>query len=218
MIRIITLANKPSYLPDAIASVLAQTRKDIVHVVGLDDGSRDWGGRYPPGVFYSEEARRADMSDYVCWLSDDDILLPNYCEVLANYLDAHPRVHCVYGISRVEMHAPGRKPVLKMVLPKRKVGLVRFDANNLPGFKLDSGQFMIRRSALERVPYPYAPPTEPRRDDGYLLNNIARHVAFWPVNEVVMVNRVTPQSSHRRNVGGKYAGHDWKNMPKYGGG
>jgi len=226
MIRILTLSNKPDYLPEAIASVLAQTRKDIFHIIGLDDGSRDWGDRYPPGVFYSEEARRAPMQDYIAWLSDDDLLLPNFVEVLAElpnfvevlagYLDAHPRVHCVYGKSRVELTAPGQEPKLKMVLPKRMYGMPRFGHDNLPGFKLDSGQFMIRRSALERVPYPYAPPTDPRRDDGYLLNNIARHVAFWPVDVVVMINRVTPRSSHRRNVGGKYVGHDWRKMPKYG--
>lgn len=212
MIVILTLSNKPNYLPDAIASVLAQTRRDLRHVIAID-AERDWQGCYPPAVFYNEQAKAVDMADYVSWLSDDDILLPNYVADLAGYLDAHPDIHCVYGRSRVEAIVPGRPPVFHRHLPEQ--GWSVFSAKYLPAYRIDGGQVMIRRSALEAISYPYYPEgyEGARACDATMLNKAAIAVGIYPVEKTVMVNRVTPISSHvASRPDGSIGAVDWTRL------
>lgn len=218
MIVILTLANKPQYLPDALASVEAQTRRDFEHVVELDDGSRDWEGRYPPAVFFNERARAvADPDDYLCWLSDDDLLLPNYVEDLAGKLDEALGLNCVYGGSRVEMLGADGTATHWSHLPI--LGWPTYNKWIQPASQIDGGQFMVRRSVLGLIKYPYMnespDPAQARLTDGYVMNKIANVVGIYPVKKDVMINRLTPLSAHCRPGEGERLVADWRTSEKW---
>jgi GT2 family glycosyltransferase len=207
--RIITLSNKPSYLPDAVASVAAQTRRDLVHVVRMDT-YRTWGGKYPPAVYWNEMSREAAIGDYVCWLSDDDLLLPNYVADLAGHLDAHPEIECVYGGSTHVIHEPPNPDrVIRNLPPQWPFPLLNMD--HTPGYQIDGGQFMIRRSALERIPYPWCPEAAEGAGvcDASYMNKIVWYLAMFPVQTFVMINRATPLSSHAVVVKGHIEVASW---------
>jgi len=199
MIRIITLSNKPDYLPDAIASVLAQTRKDLIHVIGLDSARYDWGKRYAPAVFYNRETRNAHAEDYILWLSDDDLLQPRCVELLAGFLDIHSGIDCVYGRMEGINYRPGHQPSHRTYYPTSET-LPIYDMHTLPLCKIDGGQLMVRRSVFERIKYPWMPEDHAHAPacDGYLLNNIARVTPIHPLDTdtIIAIHRFTPQSAH----------------------
>lgn len=203
-VLIATLSNKPGYLPDAVASVMAQTRP-AVHVWAMD-GVQDWGGRYAPSVFYNQIARMADPDDYIAWLSDDDILLPNYVEALAGYLDSHPWINAVYGYSTHVMYdrEAGVKSFYR-TLPVRLDGAT-YTRTNEPCGVIDGGQMMVRVKALENFAYPWAPEDNgPNRRiaDGVLMNRVAEFCGgIHCVPEMVLENRSTPLSAHTQSRGG----------------
>jgi glycosyltransferase involved in cell wall biosynthesis len=220
MVVILTLANKSRYLKDAIASVEAQTRRDFLHIIELDDGSRDWGGRYPPAVFYNERARTCDPADYICWLSDDDLLLPNYLEDLAGFLDAHPEIDCCYGASEVILlFEDGSAPTPSQWLPRN--GWPVYNDEVQPACRIDGGMYMVRRSALDLIKYPYMDedphPWRARLTDAHVMNKIANAVGIYPIEKQVMVNRVTPVSAHCQARAGIRAIVDWRGAPKWEG-
>lgn len=218
MIRILTLANKPNYLPDAIASVLTQTRKDIIHVIGFDSARLDWGDRYPPAVFYNEETCRAPMQDYIMFLADDDILLPNCVEDLAGFLDTHPDKSCVYGRAFLVLWQPGQEPHPLYSLPRKELPV--YCAERLPWCKIGSGMVMIRRSIFEEIEYPWMPEDAAskvaRTCDGALLNAITEIASIYPIGAHVLTVRVTPRSAHHYCTDTrKLANRDWHETKKY---
>jgi len=192
MIRIITLYNKPDLVKEAIASVEAQTRRDFVHIVQEDKG-RDWGDCYPPAVFFNEQAWIAHPEDYLCWLSDDDLFLPNYVADLAGYLDANPALGCVYGGAEQYLCMPPAEPRFHRAFLAEQV----FDRRHEAAGVIDGGQIMVRRSILDRISYPYAPEKEMARcSDGVLMNKIATVAGIYPVKTLVLRCRTTPLSAN----------------------
>jgi hypothetical protein len=226
MIYILTLANKPRYLPEAIASIKAQTRSsDLEHIVVLDQGE-DWGGGYPPAVFYNEWAKKLPFGSYISWLSDDDMLLPRYVEVLAGFLDDHREIDCCYGGSEVLFEeGAGIRSHSWAWLPKDPLLLFQegwpiFDGQTQPGCVIDGGQFMVRRTALEKIEYPYMnedpAPWAARLTDAHVMNKLANAVGIHPVPIQVMINRITPLSAHcRPGPNGQREIVDWRMAPKW---
>ena len=207
---IVTLSNKPALLPEAIASVMAQTRP-CRHIWAFD-GAQDWAGRYPPAVWANQEWGRCDLDDYVAWLSDDDVLLPNYAADLAGHLDAHPEHMAVYGLSQHVTYDPATGIEVPMrVLPLGDRAQV-FDASNRPLCKLDGGQVMVRRSALEQLPRPWVPEKidGARVCDGAFLDKLALAFGIYPAAGFVMRNRATPYSAHSVSRGNYWAAADWR--------
>jgi GT2 family glycosyltransferase len=196
VIRIITLWNKPEYIQDAIDSVKAQTRQDIIHVMQKDEGI-DWKGLYPPARWWNIQSFAASPDDYVCWLSDDDILLPNYVADLAGYLDKHPEAECVYGGSHHVQHHPAFEDRFIRELPC-SLPFPLLNSSYTPGYRIDGGCFMVRRTALNRVPYPYCPEglDTARVCDAVYMDKLVQYFSMVPVQAFVMKNRVTPRSSH----------------------
>jgi hypothetical protein len=212
MLTLLTLANKPDYLTDAVASVRYQTRI-CNHVVQMDDGSRDWGGRYPPAVFFNEEAAKLPPDAYVGWLSDDDVLAPDFVAVMAGYLDQHPQVMAVYGPSEHILFDRATRQAHRMrVLPRAYRGV--FDGEISPYGKLDGGQVVVRRSALDCLVYPWMPErgdATARFCDGAFLQSLASLFGIYPATaEVIMQNRTTPKSAHTQNKNWRYTPVDWR--------
>lgn len=211
MIRILTLFNKAQLVLEAIASVEAQTRRDYIHFA-RPDTYRARDGRYPPAVYYNEMARIAPMEDYISWLSDDDLLFPNYVADLAGHLDAHPEIDCVYGGSKHVLHEPPQEDRLIRNLPQQWP-FPLFNAELSPFCQIDGGQFMIRRSGLEKIPYPWYPEDAASASgcDAIFMRKISQYFPMYPIPVFVMTNRATSASCHTVAVRGHLEkGVGWK--------
>jgi SAM-dependent methyltransferase len=193
-VRILTLSNKPDLLEEAKASVARQTRQaGLVHQIAIDNGTRDWGGRYPPNVWINEMAERADPEDYLLFLSDDDLLLPNAVEDLAGYLDSHPDAMACYGAGTMYVHEP----------PKPDRALGRFPADTDEhgkrslGGVVGSGMVMWRAKAWREVgPLPEQADSDTPLSDGAWFTKIAKRLGLYAIHKDVIYTRVTRQSAH----------------------
>ena len=113
LISIITsVYNDVGYLEELIRSVLRQEYPHIEHIV-IDDGSDDGGNtieiirKYPHLKWWSREnkGQYASLNDgllvaagvLVCFISADDILLPNAAELAVTFLRDNPNFDGVFG-------------------------------------------------------------------------------------------------------------------------
>jgi glycosyltransferase involved in cell wall biosynthesis len=109
-----TCHNDGAYLPDAIASLRAQTVAGWEHVVVLngctDDSDRValawqanapapvvvlWQAHVTPQPVALNLAARAARGDWLVWLNADDMLAPGALEATARVIDAAPDVNCI---------------------------------------------------------------------------------------------------------------------------
>jgi glycosyltransferase involved in cell wall biosynthesis len=106
---IVAAYNGEKYLEEALKSALSQTRP-AVEVIVVDDGSLDrsadiaraCGATVISQANAGRSAARnvgfaASRGDYVVFLDQDDLLLPNNIEVNAAYLDADPSLGFIGG-------------------------------------------------------------------------------------------------------------------------
>ena len=114
---VIPAYNAAEYLPEAVASVRAQTESDWLCVI-VDDGSTD--GVTPnlvdelaaqdtritalhqantglPGARNSGWKQSPSRSEYLYFLDADDVVEHESLSDVGTYMDAHPQVGCVYG-------------------------------------------------------------------------------------------------------------------------
>lgn len=207
-IIVMTLSNKPDLLPQARASVEAQSvaqGRMVTHVVGIDGPDWEWPSNvYPPAMYYNRTAHKAKANAYVIWLSDDDLLLPGALEAMASYLDNHPQAQAVYGGARHVALQDGEETFIRD-LPVIPVG--RYDGNYDPMGQIDGGQVMVRRSALDMMSYPYTPEAadgSERVNDGTLLRRMAQVFGIDRLDpwRQIAVCRSTPKSAHTVPTGG----------------
>lgn len=194
-ILILTLSNKPHLLPDAIRSVQEQTRtRDVRHIVEVDDGSRDWGGRYPPNVFWNEQLVKAQPDDYVIFLSDDDLLLPTAIQELASCLDSHPQVNASYGAGDMYLYEPGKPDKFFMHVPAER----DYDGSHSLAGLVGSGMCMYRARCWETVgPWPEAGDDRTPLSDGDYFTQLARLCGgIKAVHATVVYTRITRWSAH----------------------
>jgi glycosyltransferase involved in cell wall biosynthesis len=102
--------NHGHFLAETIESVLAQT-KAVDEIIVIDDGSTDRTSQvassYLDAIQYVYKANggvstalnagiRRATGDWVCWLSADDLFMPNKIERQLEYVRVHPNVGLVY--------------------------------------------------------------------------------------------------------------------------
>jgi glycosyltransferase involved in cell wall biosynthesis len=115
---IIPAFNCAKYLADAVESVFAQTYSAIECIV-IDDGSTDHTNELIQGLFKlhpglktarktnggPSSARnmglRESSGDFISFLDDDDVFLPDKIERQVAFLEAHPDVGLVYSDSLI---------------------------------------------------------------------------------------------------------------------
>lgn len=95
-----TIPGREKRLQSAVESVMNQTRPPDQIVVQKDADGRGAATTRNRGL-------EKVVCDYVAWLDDDDLLLPNHIDRLAKVLDRFPQFGLVYPIPRVE---GGRDP------------------------------------------------------------------------------------------------------------
>jgi len=119
---VIPAYNHGAFLPEAIESVLAQTHP-AHEIIVVDDGSTDETFEalqpYLPHIHYlykrnggtstalNAGIRRA-TGDWICWLSADDLFLPDKLEKQLAFVKAHPNVGLVYTDFYVIDHDPDK--------------------------------------------------------------------------------------------------------------
>lgn len=107
---VIPTYNHANYLPQAIESVLAQTRPSHEIIVvddGSTDGTADLMRRYPQVHYWHRRHAgtaaalntgiRKSTGDWICWLSADDLFLPKKLEVQLSSARDHPNAGLLYS-------------------------------------------------------------------------------------------------------------------------
>lgn len=128
---IIPVYNRPARLPEAVASVLAQTYRPI-EIIIVDDGSTDETPQvanrlacaYPaeirvihqantgPGLA-REAGRRLAQGEFIQYLDSDDLLAPDKFALQVAGLRAHPDCGISYGMTTISWYdrPPGNFPL-----------------------------------------------------------------------------------------------------------
>jgi glycosyltransferase involved in cell wall biosynthesis len=166
---IIPTYNRRDYLTEAIQSILSQTLANV-EIIVVDDGSDDNTGewlrtRFGNAVryFYQDNRGRAAARNwgiklararYLLFLDSDDLLLPDALANQSSLLDAHPDLDVVYS-DGYYCDAAGRN------LERISLGRPTVDRENpmetmlLTNVIVAIHSAMVRRTALERLGYPY---------------------------------------------------------------
>ncbi len=150
--------NQAHFLPEALDGVFAQTYPHYELIV-VDDGSTDQTAqvladyrRKYDFLIVSQENQRLPRAlnagfsrargDYLTWTSSDNIMLPRMLEVLAQELDADPKVGLVYA-DRYLMDDDGND--------LGRLNLPDYDPHLLLHTNLVHCCFLYRRECVERI-------------------------------------------------------------------
>jgi glycosyltransferase involved in cell wall biosynthesis len=110
--------NQAAFLPDALAGLAAQTRRDF-ELIACDDGSTDGTAgilaahgvrtvthpenRGTATAINSAAAQVSDAARYLTWVSSDNVMRPDWLARLSRVLDRRPDVGAAYSsYSRVQ--------------------------------------------------------------------------------------------------------------------
>ena len=200
---IIPTYNRSHFVIQAIESVFKQTFTDY-EIIVVDDGSTDDTAavcaEYPEKVRYiyqmnqgRAEARNTGMREsrgqYIAFLDDDDLFLPDHLQLQFDYLQSHPDVGMVYGtfilvdedLNPLEEHPP-------------------ISANTYPEMlwkevEMQTSTVMMRRSLIDVVGY-LDSQFEIVEEIDYFIN-IAKHTRIEGINKPLVYMRKHPGNSER---------------------
>lgn len=91
-------AHAKAFVEDALTSIHTQTFRDFELIYRPDPL------RVGPATTLNKGFALASGTDYWTWVSDDNVMHPDWLETLVAYLDAHPEAGAVYSSYR---HEPG---------------------------------------------------------------------------------------------------------------
>ena len=220
--------NKPDYVGDAIASVLAQEFGDFEYWIleNSDDGGKtraavapylsdprivyeeidltgeDREGCYPPAMLLNRYYAKAN-GRYIFYLSDDDLFEPACLARCVAELDADPAKSVVWFTLWRTVLKGGRFRPAGSIPAVCEAG--RGSRQPKVDCRVDGGQVAHRRECLDLVGWPWFP-EEPhwyvaRHSDGVFLQKLADLFTFHPIPECLMIHRVTPDSTWDKPAG-----------------
>lgn len=216
---IVPTANRPEFLKDALASLVAQDYANWEAIVVNDGGASvdelcaaadnrgrirtiDLRGRSGPAAARNVALRMA-RGEIICYLDDDDIHLPNHFSTVVQAL-AQEGADFAYTESEVavESLAGGSRKVIGRSAPYRQAGYSRdllLVSNYIP-----INTWAHRWSCLEKAGF--FDETLPALEDWELLLRFARHTDFRHVPVL------TSEVRHRDDRGDSRSGHARKSM------
>lgn len=205
---IIPTYNRAAFLKEAIESVLGQTYRDFELFV-VDDGSTDDTSSlvcaiFDPRVRYSYQdnagrcqARNFALSQaqgqYIAFLDDDDIFLPQKLERQVTFLENHPNVDFVASGTEVIDSQGARIGQLRSWLEQPDLTLT----NCLYTCPLYTCTVLIRRAALDRLDHWFDPQMAAHDDTDLFLRLLAVGCRAEWLPEFVSAYRQHSQSSQR---------------------
>jgi glycosyltransferase involved in cell wall biosynthesis len=156
---IITTHNRPHLLPNAISSARSAGRD--IEIIVVDDASRDETAtvcQLIPGIKYVRVDRNqgvagarnigliASSGEYINFLDDDDVRLPNSLDEQIEALEQHPQAAFVYAQAIPESVAGERGPAYPHHCPQGDIFWQLLTRNFIPG-----GGVVFRRSVVSSV-------------------------------------------------------------------
>lgn len=179
-----------------MGSVRAQTFGGWRHVVcsdGVEEGvprrlcsgddrveyrvSREAHRDYGPGV--RNEVLATVDTEYVCFLDDDNVIMPAYLERMVGAIEAHGAQFAVcaclhYGPLREDIHGPGLPKVLSGVPPRL--------------YYVDTIQVVARSEAVVEVGFARDAENDGYYGDGITYEEMGRRFPYAVVPEVLAVH------------------------------
>lgn len=213
--------NKARYLPEAVASLLAQSWRDWQGIL-IDSGALIDAGFFQGQPWLddprlallrsweTEETRRTKAiapwvfnevfrsglvrGELVCWLCDDDVLYPDAFAQFVRFFSGHPDARAAYASEDYgAVYPDGRQAVLGERLA---TGVAGACCGGLPlDCVVDYLQLCVRREVLESVSWPEGLDTA-LHADGVFMEAIGSRWPIYPVEAKVGMNRRTPVSTY----------------------
>lgn len=216
-----TSYNKPDYVGKAIANILNQTLGDF-ELLLMDDNSNEATQEViKPFLqdsrikFYRSsinsiaervqktryaalinEALKDAKGEYITYVTDDNMYVPTRLEKMVGFLEQHKEVQIVYSASTtIHLDTEGN-PVKTITRPAKSI------TANAP-CTLDHCSIMHRASVLpilqkEWGSYWDEDPEFYRIGDARFFWRLNHFWSFYPINEVLDINYITPYSIHHQ--------------------
>ena len=215
--------NKPEYVADAVASVLAQDcpdfelwvlenstdrvtravlaplvrdRRVIYEEITFGESERmPWA--WPPAILMNRYYPKA-AGQFIAYISDDDVWEPRLLSRCVAEFDARPDYHAVwFTMWRSVWSADlGRFKPAGSIPAVCEVGAGC--AQERADCRVDGGQVIHRRECLDEIPPPWFPESGSRQvanhNDGVFLQKLADLHPLHPVPDKLMTHRATPLS------------------------
>jgi glycosyltransferase involved in cell wall biosynthesis len=177
----------------------------IFHEDYLEVSRADW---YIPAVILNTYYPQM-KAEYQFYISDDDLLLPNCIERMVTYMELNKNVMVTYHSQKsVRIFSQGATNQDNQIMGTTEIGtreakdIVRVGMG--VDCMLDGGQIMFRKSCLDKLEPPYYPEENKEHIashcDGTFMNKLNKLYDFYPVNEVLSIHRVTPQSKWTNSI------------------
>ena len=216
---VLTLSyNKPTYVADAIRSVLAQTFKDFLYVIvenstsekervmekirAFDDPrivlfeevvSKKERETNPMNVVLFDKYLRflKDNVEYIVFVADDDELLPHCLAEISRYFEENlDEKACYHWIECVNMAIEPPQFLGRMMETRT------FGPDCSPDCVIDGGSFTFHTSCLDSLEYPYcgAGHDVAFHSDGIFMAKVTNLFPASPISKVLSRKRWTEES------------------------
>ncbi len=203
--------NQKAYIPKTIASVFAQNRSDLEHLV-IDGCSNDstlsilkrsvqeknqqlhWISELDDGQSAAvNKGWHMARGDILGWLNADDVYLPGALNIISKYFQQHPDVDIIYGDCDY-MDESGQILDVYPTHPYDYANLVRFAINYIP-----QPATFIRRQVVESVGFLDETLHYVMDYDYWLRAGLRHNIAYIPVKLAKM--RVHDNSKSIKSLG-----------------
>jgi hypothetical protein len=149
-----------------------------------------------PVALATNNAIRASLvrGRYMCTFYDDDRYLPRFMEVMAGYLDTHPKTGAVWCSELLARLEPDGTEVL---VAHRPASEIKYGASM--DCRVDGAQIMWRTELLDEIGDPWLPeaPQTCYHSDGIFLDKLGSVAGMVPpIPEPLVVHRFTRLSAY----------------------
>ncbi|MBY0600227.1 glycosyltransferase family 2 protein [Bacillus bingmayongensis] len=218
---IMTSYNKPDYVGKAIDSILNQTLEDFELLLMDDNSNKSTQDAIKPFLkdsrikFYRSninsiservekiryavlinEALKDAKGKYITYATDDNMYVPNRLEKMVDFLEQHQEVQIAYSAS-ITIHLDEKgNPVKKVQRPAKSIITIAsciidhcsimHSASVLPVLQQKWGSYWDENPEFYRI------------GDARFFWRLNHFWSFYPINEILDINYITPHSIHHQ--------------------
>jgi len=216
---ILTSYNKHDYIAKSIQAILDQTYQDIELFIMDDNSNEETQSVINPFlsdkrvIFLKSDIQTIEervektryavlinqalelaQGEYVAYATDDNVYDKTKIEKMVGYLDQHPKVMAVYSASQTQYLNEKGEITNSIVRPAKAVTW-------LASCMIDHCSIMHRRSILSQIKDTFGSywdedPEFYRIGDARFFWRMNHFCPFYPINETLDYNYITPKSIH----------------------